>query len=672
MYDLDIEKLEREQMDIKERIEKLEKEIQEDQFGNMAALKKIEISRNKINFFKNSQELRKLKYRKRMQEAQEKLYKKEISQTEYNNIIRNRKKDIEAIDELLGAFEPINSSYRIQNPEEMIQNVIIPSESVLRLDSLSTLIATACRNTNKSFFDKTIGKDPSDLQLIEILKEVQNCVDIFKEIIHSFETAEGKKIDRSYRTVQGIMHRRGMGKSEEMRELEKTLDRTSYLASFQSLKLYHQWNKDMDFGSSLDIFQKFTLSTEPPLKFDTYPSKRHFDNMRERSLHDKFDREKFDEKNGTVLRNIDLIKELEQIIIVIQNKLPEKCYVNGQEIDFTKFHKALGELLKNLEKMKEKNEAKLKGFNELEQKYAREEETKRHISTLTDMYKKLNSLVGNERKEMETAIEEYKKNMIENGYTESEIIEIEGKAKDVIGAEKSLDSLKKFTSITSKIQEERRIGYMEKGLDPATFDQIRIEAETAAKREFPNGIVYRNGEYTIDPRVEQFINEYIIRKSNEILGKRFDKQQELQEEEMQKKQSLEKEEADKKKKTAAQQRIDTTIHQQNLTEQQIALAASILRRNSMIRSAELSELSIEEMEMAVQYAVKLKGLAYKSEDEIALEMAKDPYKDEGYDSRVIQNDHPTEYDVLVQKGINQRNRVVADINELFGDKMILQ
>ena len=105
------------------------------------------------------------------------------------------------------------------------------------------------------------------------------------------------------------------------------------------------------------------------------------------------------------------------------------------------------------------------------------------------------------------------------------------------------------------------------------------------------------------------------------------------------------------------------IAKENLTEEQMEVAAEFLHGGGQISSIDLANLKPEEMRDVIAFTIKLRSFAGMSIDEVATELAKEPQMD--VNGRLVQKETINKFDILTQKNIIERHNLMYKLDNTF-------
>ena len=97
------------------------------------------------------------------------------------------------------------------------------------------------------------------------------------------------------------------------------------------------------------------------------------------------------------------------------------------------------------------------------------------------------------------------------------------------------------------------------------------------------------------------------------------------------------------------------------------IAADILKRNGVIRSDNVSELSPEELNQVINYSKKLKSFDGLDEVQIATSMAEDEWIDEK--GRKSKYENITQREIMGQLAVNRMHNLYNRLQAAFETKM---
>ena len=327
-----------------------------------------------------------------------------------------------------------------------------------------------------------------------------------------------------------------------------------------------------------------------------------------------------------------ILDQLHEMVTRVSDLLPEKERYGKEEYDFTPVHDKTKAALTTLTEVREKMQATMDqvGYTEAHQQLEAARTRYSQVMTLSRLYERLGpNVAGSVRKDIENDIDNYLSGL---GLSGPELDVIKMEAQNVADAKRNAEMAEAASKAdAARVREDRQIAQANlTGLSEADLDEIARDVTRYAKSQF-----------TDEREREEYIRQEIARRAEHKAGLLFD---------------------EGRREIASQEaiiRANTEKQQEHqFTDDQLQFAADRLVADGMISSFDLRDLSQEEMGTVIDYAIKLKGLAGKSDQEIAEAMVTDPYVSNG---RIVYRE--------VNAGTIMAQKQVNDMHGLHGDTL---
>lgn len=347
---------------------------------------------------------------------------------------------------------------------------------------------------------------------------------------------------------------------------------------------------------------------------------------------------------------LDVMRDMEIMLHEIEQTLPQSKQYGNIQLDFSGVIEASKNAQKilNGKKVQKENKLNENGFQKEFEKLSGLELEKKVINLMAIEYEKLEKLAkGSLIKEIENNIENI---LISSGISDTEWERLKKEAKMTAGYNfegKKVDEHNKFHTMRNKQERETSIANRDL-VSQEEFDRIKSEAIAAANSRFKeNNVMGNNDVYDLNQDERQaFIDHYIDDKINKLAALKYDE-------------TKRNENIDDKIRS---ENIDN-IAKENLTEEQMEVAAEFLHGGGQISSIDLANLKPEEMRDVIAFTIKLRSFAGMSIDEVATELAKEPQMD--VNGRLVQKETINKFDILTQKNIIERHNLMYKLDNTF-------
>lgn len=344
---------------------------------------------------------------------------------------------------------------------------------------------------------------------------------------------------------------------------------------------------------------------------------------------------------------LEIIEIVEKSLLLIQNELPEMKNYSGYDISFEEVHKCVNNLLNKCKLTRDNIQARLvkNGYSDEKNKVVEYDNKTKIVNSLGTLYKELNrDLTGTRRKEILNEIEEtLNAQSLSEEQKESYRLEAEELGKQFYDAELA-DKGIKAKERKEKERRELSISHIELVTDEE-IERLYREAEMAANRKFSNNYVHKSGDvYDLNAQDRiKFIEKYVSDEATKLATFRYDQKR-----------------SDEKSRENQEHRYLEKISDFGLNQDMLEYSERLLRRDGLLTE---DELTPEDRIQIADYAIRLKSLVGKSEEEVAAAMLQDVLNRNGDTETKL-----SQQDITTQMNLNRYRNIYANINDLFKDQ----